>query len=161
MPTGPKFLSAVAMTILAFVLMEDNSCCWKGVRLNVEHFSWNEVEIAVVKWLMHVSILVGGSGGRHILSSSPAKKTLIPMSRSSFKMVCSMFVVIVVRVGFGMNLRSKLRRWWARGGRWSSVVRSWQASFLTGGKKEEGWVLARMCRALRWVEREGEGRKPK
>ena len=107
--------------------------------------------MAVMKWLMHVSILVSGSGGRHkrfftrsergvyVWLSSPGKKTLIPMSYLSLEMVCSMCVIVVVSVGFGMNLRPKPRRWWARcGSQLLSVARSWKASFVIGGKKEEG-----------------------
>jgi hypothetical protein len=37
------------MTMFAFVLMEDRSFCWKGVRLDVDFVAWKEVDIAVVK----------------------------------------------------------------------------------------------------------------
>ena len=49
-----------------------------------------------------------------------------------------MVVGVVVRVGFGINLRPKPSRWWASGGRRLSVVRSWKASLVSGGKKEAG-----------------------
>ena len=95
------------------------------------------------RWTL-VSITRGGSGGRQFdficrlevgaSSVSPAKKTLRLRSRSNLDSVVLCSAGDVLTFGVGMNFNPRPSRMLAIGGRMSPVVRSWNASFVTGGK---------------------------
>ena len=77
--------------------------------------------------------------------SSPAKKTFSPMSRSMREVEVSMSRIVILRRGVGMNLRPRPSKRCAWSGRQLFVVRSWKASFFSGGKRLLAVLLARIC----------------
>ena len=144
-PTGPKFLSASAMVISGFRLIELRMDSWSVVRLEIGGCV-TKVELMALlnRWNLFL-ITRGGGGGRQfdficrlleveLSLVSSAKKTLRLKSCSNFKSVVSCSSGDVLTFCVGMNFSPSPRRVLAIGGRMLPVVRSWNARFVTGGK---------------------------